>query len=170
MPSMPSMYAMNESLLSALQTLADNGGILTPELESILAFDEANFEQKAESYCHVIADLKGKIAGAEMELERLTQLHAAYTAQAKDLKTRLRDAVALRGGKAQAGTFALRVQQNGGKTPVKLDDSLNPESLPDDLRVVKFSPNVDAIRAKLEAGESLPFAALGERGTHLRGV
>ena len=167
---MPSMYHLNEALLGAMQTLTDNGGELTPELEQILALDAEHFEQKAESYCHVIADLKGKIAGAEMELERLTQLRAAYTAQANDLKARLRDAVALRGGKAQAGTFALRVQQNGGKTPVHLDDSLNPESLPDDLRVVKYSPNVDAIRAKLEAGESLPFATLGERGTHLRGV
>ena len=167
---MPSLYQLNESLLSALQTLTDNGGELTPELEQILALDEANFEQKAESYCHVIADLKGKIAGAELELKRITDLKAAYTAQADDLKTRLRDAVALRGGKAQAGTFALRVQANGGKTPVHLDATLNPETLPDDLRVVKYSPNVDAIRSKLEAGESLPFAALGERGTHLRGV
>lgn len=170
MPSMPSMYAMNESLLSALQTLADNGGILTPELESILAFDEANFEQKAESYCHIIADYKGKIAGVKAEIDRLTDLKASYESQMETLKTRLRDAVALRGGKAQAGTFALRVQANGGKTPVQLDATLNPETLPDDLRVVKYSPNVDAIRAKLEAGESLPFATLGERGTHLRGV
>lgn len=167
---MPSMYHLNEALLGAMQTLTDNGGELTPELEQILALDAEHFDAKAESYCHVIADLKGKIAGAELELKRITDLKAAYTAQADDLKTRLRDAVALRGGKAQAGTFALRVQATGGKTPVQLDGSLNPESLPADLRVVKYSPNVDAIRAKLEAGESLPFATLGERGTHLRGV
>lgn len=167
---MPSLYQLNESLLSALQTLADNGGELTPELESILAFDEANFEQKAESYCHILADLKGKIAGVKAEIDRLEDLLAGYDAKSLLLKTRLRDAVALRGGKAQAGTFALRVQANGGKTPVQLDATLNPETLPDDLRVVKYSPNVDAIRAKLEAGESLPFATLAERGTHLRGV
>lgn len=167
---MPSMYHLNEALLGAMQTLTDNGGELTPELEQILALDAEHFDAKAESYCHVIADLKGKIAGAELELKRITDLKAAYTAQADDLKTRLRDAVALRGGKAQAGTFALRVQANGGKTPVQLDATLNPETLPDDLRVVKYSPNVDAIRAKLEAGESLHFATLGERGTHLRGV
>lgn len=167
---MPSLYHLNEALLGALQTLADNGGELTPELESILAFDEANFEQKAESYCHILADLKGKIAGVKAEIDRLEDLLAGYDAKSLLLKTRLRDAVALRGGKAQAGTFALRVQANGGKTPVQLDATLNPETLPDDLRVVKYSPNVDAIRAKLEAGESLHFATLGERGTHLRGV
>lgn len=167
---MLSMYHLNEALLGALQTLTDNGGELTPELEQILAIDADHFEAKAESYCHVIADLKGKIAGAELELKRITDLKAAYTAQADDLKTRLRDAVALRGGKAQAGTFALRVQANGGKTPVLLDPTLNPATLPEVMRVIKYSPDVELIRAKLEAGQSLPFATLGERGTHLRGV
>jgi hypothetical protein len=35
-------------------------------------------------------------------------------------------------------------------------------------KVVVESPDKDKIRAALESGEVLPFASLGERGTHLK--
>lgn len=62
------------------------------------------------------------------------------------------------------------VQRNGGKLPVvpTHGDTFDAATLPDQYVRVRREPDRDAIRAALEAGESLPFARFGERGTHLR--
>lgn len=48
--------------------------------------------------------------------------------------------------------------------------SCDPEQLPEEYRVtlVSYRPDQEAIRAALERGERLVFAALGERGKSLR--
>jgi hypothetical protein len=62
--------------------------------------------------------------------------------------------------------FAVTVVGNGGKKPMKLDDAAVP---PEFCKVIpeQIVPDKDAIRKALEAGQSLPFAELQERGTRL---
>lgn len=55
--------------------------------------------------------------------------------------------------------------RNGGKAPMIIDD---PAGIPASFQKVVIAPDTDKIREALEAGEQLPFAHLGERGTHLR--
>ena len=45
-----------------------------------------------------------------------------------------------------------------------------PEDMPEEYRIQNVTYKADdaAIRAALDAGQELPFAKLGERGTHLR--
>jgi hypothetical protein len=57
---------------------------------------------------------------------------------------------------------ALRFQVDGPKP-----DLFGPEHLERLVKIVRTLDN-DAIRADLEAGAELPFAALGEVGHHLR--
>jgi hypothetical protein len=60
----------------------------------------------------------------------------------------------------------IKVVKNGGKLPLSIDEGCVPEEYI--KKVVVESPDKEKIRAALESGEVLPFASLGERGTHLK--
>jgi hypothetical protein len=60
----------------------------------------------------------------------------------------------------------IKVVKNGGKLPLSIDDGCVPDEYI--KKVVVESPDKEKIRAALESGEVLPFASLGERGTHLK--
>jgi hypothetical protein len=66
----------------------------------------------------------------------------------------------------QKSTDNFRLQMNGGKIPVIIDD----ESIIDEDFLVAQPPKVDKdlIRAQLESGEEIPGARLGERGMGVR--
>lgn len=70
--------------------------------------------------------------------------------------------------KTQAGIFKLSLCKNGGATPMWINSELRVEDVPQ--RFIKMKPEIDrdAIRLHLEAGLSLPFANLLERGYHVR--
>lgn len=59
-----------------------------------------------------------------------------------------------------------KIVGNGGKQPMDIDEGCVPEEYI--KKVVVESPDKEKIRAALESGEVLPFASLGERGTHLK--
>jgi hypothetical protein len=59
-----------------------------------------------------------------------------------------------------------KIVKNGGKLPLSIDEGCVPEEYI--KKVVVESPDKEKIRAALESGEVLPFASLGERGTHLK--
>lgn len=61
----------------------------------------------------------------------------------------------------------LAIQANGGKVPLIMHD-VNPDDLPPTFQKVTYAVNTDAVRRALESGETLPFASLGEKGSHLR--
>ena len=60
----------------------------------------------------------------------------------------------------------IKIVKNGGKLPLSIDEGCVPEEYI--KKVVVESPDKEKIRAALESGEVLPFASLGERGTHLK--
>ncbi len=64
--------------------------------------------------------------------------------------------------------YAVSVQKNGGKRPVALAPGLTPEQLPAEFVRTKVEIDLEAIRGVLETGEPLPFASLGEAGSHVR--
>lgn len=98
--------------------------------------------------------MEARHRAAERERERL-RLHLIATGQTR-IETTAGDVVS--------------VQKNGGKLPVvpTHGDTFDAAALPDQYVRVRREPDCDAIRAALEAGESLTFARFGERGTHLR--
>lgn len=72
-----------------------------------------------------------------------------------------------RDGKFTASQFKFWVQANGGKTPVVMAE-IDPYGLPERFQTVTVTANTDAIREALEAGEELPWASLGQKGSHVR--
>ena len=109
-------------------------------------------------------------SAAKAERDQYDMIARARGNAATRLKLRLHDYLRITGrDKVQTETGrTIAVVKNGGKAPLKVADSIDLDSLPPELVKVSKTLNNDAVRERLEAGESLPFASLAERGTSLR--
>lgn len=161
--------------MAALDDLVEeNEGDITA-CESIVdawfAENQGNLVAKVDGYAAFIGELNARAEARKEESDRLAHRARIDAALRDFLKGRLKDFFTARGmKKLETKRYKLTVAGNGGKLPLLLDDTAKnePEKLPEPFRRVTYSPNVEAIRAELEAGKPLRFACLGERGTHLR--
>lgn len=64
--------------------------------------------------------------------------------------------------KVDAGAFTVSIQKNGGKLPLIITGEV-----PDGCKRIILEDDKDLIRKRLETGEELDFAHLGERGSHI---
>lgn len=135
-----------------------------------LALD-GQLTDKATRCVAVIRELEALATAAKTEADRL----ASYAASKQARANRVRDMVHAAMTAAQVKRLdtplgAVTVANNGGKAPLVVAD-VDPaevQALYPDLVEVKTTINKQAVRDALEQGHPLPFAALGERGTHLR--
>lgn len=67
--------------------------------------------------------------------------------------------------KVEGKDFKVALQKNGGALPVDIYDETQ---IPGELTVTSVRPNMDAIRSRLDHGDDVPGARLGERGQHVR--
>ena len=70
--------------------------------------------------------------------------------------------------KIETPLFKFGVQKNGGKAPLEIDPDVDPNTVNGKYQRVVVTLDTEAIRADLEAGVEIPFARIGEVGTHLR--
>jgi len=104
-----------------------------------------------------------------IEAKRLADKKRAAENRAKSLKAYAKLCLDSLGSTKQvAGVFTFSVQKNGGKVPLELAPDLDPKALPVEFQRVEISPDSEAIRSALEAGQELEFARFGVVGTHLR--
>ena len=152
----PNLYQINEHLQAILDAAMDNDGELTPELEEQLAINEAEFETKAEGYCHAIRIYEAQAAMFKAEQDRIAAGRKRIDAQVERLKSRLSDAVMMRGGAVDIGTFSLSHRKSES---VIID---NENALPSELReiVETIKPDKTAIKERIKAGEVVPGASL----------
>lgn len=150
------------------------GDVSDPQVEAAwlamaeqLTTDEA---AKLDGYVNYIRTLEMEAVAAKAEAEQYAMKARTRENRVKWIKERLKQHLEATGRtKAETATKrAIAIQANGGKPPLILVDNLDPATLPDHLVIIRRTPDTDAIRAALEAGEPLPFASLGCRGTHLR--
>lgn len=169
---MPSIYDISEDMAALDALLAETGGEITPEAEA--AFDQfeaelaANLTTKVDGYCALIAEIDARAAARKAESKRLADRAKVDERTADALRERLRFVWEQRGlGKVETDRFTVSLAKNGGKQP--LDIRCGVEDLPS--WAVKTETVVtadkDAIRSRLDAGESLEFASLMERGTRI---
>jgi hypothetical protein len=162
--------------LRALDELLEerDGDITDPEVERAVTnwFAELSSNEGAKLDCYV-----GYIRTLEMEASAARAEAEQYEAKAKTREKRvawLKDRVKLhleQTHRAKVETATKRViaiQPNGGMAPLLMADPLDPAALPDEYVRVKREPDREAIRRALADGAVLPFARLGEKGTHLR--
>jgi hypothetical protein len=126
-------------------------------------------------------DFSYKLEGCACVYDRLKALHESaqkkantWDSYAKTLENniiRLNDYVKMCMENAgineiETDMHRLKIVKNGGKLPLKIEDSCVPESYM--RKEIKEIPDKEKIRAALESGECLTFARLGERGIRLK--
>lgn len=71
---MSNLYFIEQELLDIFDTLEENGGELTPELEERLSIAQEDFKDKIENYTHVISKYNADINFIKAEQKRLKEL------------------------------------------------------------------------------------------------
>lgn len=167
------LYQIADDLRALEALLVEAGGDLSsPEaLAAVEAWEaelSTNISGKVDNYCGLITEIEVRAAARQAESDRLRDLARVDDNAAKALRERLLFVLQTRNvPKVDTERFRVSVAKNGGKAP--LDVRVGPDELP--AWAVKkrtvVETDKDAIRARLEAGESLPFATIMERGTRL---
>lgn len=158
------LYDLTSDALALMQGLNDIEATDETRDAAVAAFLAGASESKLESYAHVMRTLDAEAAAFKAEAERFADKAAVAESGVKRLKAGvLAHLQALGVSEAKAGLFRFAVTANGGKVPVVLHGEP-----PVDYQRVSVAPDLEKIRAALEAGGSLPFAEFGERGCHVR--
>jgi hypothetical protein len=169
---MPTIYEISEDMAALDALLAETGGEITPEAEAAFnAFEAelaANLTGKVDAYCALLAEIDARAAARKAEAKRLADRAKTDERTADALRERLRFVWETRKlGKVETDRFTVSLAKNGGKQP--LDVRCGVEDLPSWAvkRETVVTVDRDAIRSRLDAGESLDFASLMERGTRI---
>lgn len=126
-------------------------------------------DRKLDSYCALISEMQARADVRKAEAKRMQELAVTDENRAKLLKDRLKTFFQLHDLKTiNTDRYRLSLAKNGGKLPLILDENVSVTQLPEQYQRVSIDPDTTAIRESLEAGDVLPFAHLGERGTSLR--
>jgi hypothetical protein len=167
------LYNIADDLRALESILLEAGGdISSPEaLAAVEAWEvelETNLGSKIDNYCALISEIEARSSARKAEADRLADLARVDENAAKALRERLKFVFESRSlPTMQTERFRVSLARNGGKAP--LDIRVGPDELPAWAvkRKTVVETDKDAIRARLEAGESLPFANLMERGSRL---
>jgi hypothetical protein len=167
--TMRSLFAITADLVAVAESI-DDSGELSPDVEAFFGTLETEEAEKLDNYVNLVKQLDAEAVAAVAEAEQYRAKATARTNAVARLKARLKLHLEQTGRTKVATTTnrTIRIQANGGKVPLILADGLDAYALPGAFQKVTVSPNTEAIRDALEAGEQLPFAALGEKETHLR--
>lgn len=155
------------ALEAAVSAMEDSGGLAADLMREELTASDGRLAEKLEAYARVIRNAEGLAATIKAEEVRLAERRRAAENRAAKLKGVVLDALRSLGReKASAGPFVYRLQPNGGALPLIL--TVAPEELPEEYLCRRVEADTGALREALEDGVSIPGAALGERGVHLR--
>lgn len=158
--------------LQHLNDLLDEVGDDSQQQELIAQWFETLGEErdrKLDGYAALISEMTARAEVRKAEGRRLMELAATDENRAKLLKERLKSFFQLHDLKTiNTDRYRLSLAKNGGKAPLILDDSIPVTQLPERFQKVSIDADTTAIREALDAGESLEWARLGERGTSLR--
>lgn len=140
--------------------------------ESIIAYFGNLMEErdaKLDRYADLIAFRETAAAARKAEAKRIADLAKTDEATVKSLKRLLLAVFGMHDiSKMETRLHKFWTQANGGKTPVLLEEGIDPEQVDPRFRRVKYEIDNDAVREALESGEEIAWARLGERGTSLR--
>jgi hypothetical protein len=167
---MPTIYEISDDLRALHDLLAESGGELTPQTEAAFAAFESELSSdlhgKLDRYCSLIAELEALATARKAEAKRLADLARTNERSAEALRERLRWVFEARGlGTQQTERFRVSLAANGGKLPLVV--LCAEDELPAWATKSRVSADTEAIRERLEAGESLLFARLGDRGRRI---
>ncbi|WP_199316892.1 siphovirus Gp157 family protein [Chroococcidiopsis sp. FACHB-1243] len=166
-----SLFSIGEDL-ERLNEILDEAGDDTQQQELLNEWLQqlgTERDRKLDGYAALISEIQARAEARKAEAQRLMELVRADERRSQLLKERLKWFFESQQLKTIETTrYRLSLSKNGGKAPLILKPDLSPQQLPERFTTTSIEPNTSAIRAALEAGESLDFASLGDRGTSIR--
>lgn len=157
--------------LQQLNDLLDEVGDDSQQQELINNWLEAVGEErdrKLDGYAALISEMSARAEVRKAEGRRLMELAATDENRARLLKERLKSFFQLHDLKTiNTDRYRLSLAKNSTR-PLIVDPNLSPTQLPEQFQKVSVEINTGAIREALKQGESLPFAQLGDAGSHIR--
>jgi hypothetical protein len=147
-----------------------DGDVSSPDVQSAVeawfAEAEKNIEAKVDGYAGYIAFRRAQAAARKAEARRISDLARADELAADHLCERLKEFFETRGlKKLETPLHVVSVRANGGALPVIIADGAPPA---DGFERVTVDWDKKAVLAALTAGQEVPGARLGERGTSLQ--
>ena len=88
-----SIYQIEKEYLSLVDTLLENGGELTPELETDLSLNKEQLQTKSTAYSFIIKQLESDINIIDTEIKRLNDLKKSRNKSIERLKESLSTAM-----------------------------------------------------------------------------
>lgn len=170
------LYELSEDLAAINDLLTEVGGEITAEdveliIDSWLEEARDALTGKLDNYVSLIRQFEARADWRKKEAARLRERAEIDQSAADRLKARLKwffEKHALE--RFDTPRFGISLAKNGGKTPIVYAPVVesSPASLPEEFHKRTITADKEAIRAALERGEQLEFAALGERGRSIR--
>lgn len=150
------------TLQEMLENEVEDEQMLLDTLEGV----QYEYEYKLEQYAKVIRNLEADANAYKLEANRLNERRRVIENNIDRLKSHMFESMKATGINKVKGTLLnVSIQKNGGKLPVIVDCDV--KDLPESVVKVVESPDLEAIRKLLDAGEC-DFARYGERGESLR--
>lgn len=173
-PKRQSLWDIGADQIALNALIEEVGGdVSDPKVEA--AFDamfaemQTNEADKLEGYAQAMKKLESEIAAAKAESEQFMMKARVRENQVKRMKERIKLYLEMQ-NRTEAETSRgrkFKIIKAGGLTPLEIDDGTLPDSVDPKFVVVKRELSTTAIRTAIEAGESVPFAKLKERGTYV---
>lgn len=162
---MDTLYSLSDEYVQlmdlAISTDPEDEQAFSDTLEGLTAV----INTKMDDYAVVMTHLKGRSDLIQAEIDRLKAMQQTIDNHEKRMKAALLYVMTekLNQRKITTDFHTFTVCKNGGKQPMEITGDV-----PDNYKRIVYETDNDKIRAALEAGETLPFAHLKERGEHLR--
>ena len=162
---MDTLYSLSDEYVQlmdlAISTDPEDEQAFADTLEGLTAV----INTKMDDYAVVMTHLKGRSDLIQTEIDRLKAMQQTIDNHEKRMKAALLSVMTekLNQRKITTDFHTFTVCNNGGKQPMEITGDV-----PDNYKRVVYETDTEKIRKELEAGATLPFAHLEERGEYLR--
>lgn len=151
---MSNIYEIKKTYLELTDQIIDMGGEINTDLETALAVNKVELEEKGIGYAYVIKGLESDVTAIDEEIKRLQALKSSRNKTIDVLKTTVKDAMQLYGiEEIKTSTLKLSFRRSES---VELDPSLLDFSWMN--QKITYAPDKSKIKEAIKAGESVPGA------------
>ena len=89
------LFNIEQQYMALADAIIENGGELTPELETALKLNKEQLETKGRSYGYIVRDLENEVSVIDAEIKRLSAFKVSRNKTIDRLKQTLSDAMEL---------------------------------------------------------------------------
>ena len=152
---MSNIYQIEKDYLAICNELIESGGNLTPELETALAINKAELENKARNYGFVVKSLENDVTAIDEEIKRLNALKLSRNKSIDVLKETVKNAMQLYGiEEIKTSTLKLSFRKSES---VEVDPSLLDFKWMNQ-KPITYAPDKAKIKEAIKSGEAVSGA------------